>query len=59
MLGTYCHKRRTYIEARRIDRHGLPVGGVSLLYVEGKPYRLKELPEWIVRPYRVSRIRKP
>lgn len=39
-----------------VDRYGIQKGGVSTLYV-GKPYRLPELPEWIVRPYRVARKR--
>lgn len=40
-----------------VDRHGLQKGGVNTLLVSGKPYRLPQLPEWIVRPYRVARKR--
>lgn len=57
MLGIHQCRQRVYLEAVRVDRHGLQTGGVSLLYVAGKPYRLRELPDWIVRPYRVSKCR--
>lgn len=40
-----------------VDRHGLQKAGVITLYVSGKPYRLPQLPEWIVRPYKVARKR--
>ena len=51
-------RQRVYLVAVRVDKHGLQCGGTALLFVEGKPYRLRELPDWIVRPYRVARLRK-
>ena len=46
---------RVYLLGQSVDKAGLPNGGTMLLYVEGKPYRLAGLSEWIVRPYRVNR----
>lgn len=57
MIGIHRCRQRVYLEAVRVDRHGLQVSGVSLLYVSGKPYRLDGLENWIVRPYHVSRCR--
>lgn len=50
-------RQRTYLVAVAVDRHGLPKSGVSTLFVSGKSYRLPELEEWIVRPYKVARKR--
>jgi hypothetical protein len=50
-------KGRIYLECQRCDRHGVPTGGYRLLYVQGKPYRMKGLTNLVVRPYKVSRQR--
>lgn len=57
LLAVERCRSRVYLVAVRVDRQGVQVGGVYSLFVAGKPYRLPALPEWVVRPYRVSRCR--
>lgn len=48
---------RVYLEAVPVDRHSIQKGGTHTLYVEGKPYRLAGLENWLCRPYRVAKVR--
>lgn len=48
---------RVWFVATPIDKYGIPSGGEYMLFVSGTPYRLKTLPNWVVRPYRIARIR--
>lgn len=58
-VGIETDRRGTYIVAYQVDRHGLPTSGTTLLYVSGRPWRMRDLPEgWIVRPYRVAKCRQ-
>lgn len=57
LLAVETCRQRVYLIAVPVDRHGLQKSGVTTLYVSGKPYRLPQLPDWIVRPYRVAKKR--
>lgn len=57
LLAVEQYRQRVYLVAVPVDRHGLQKAGVTTLYVSGKPYRLPQLPDWVVRPYRVARKR--
>lgn len=58
LLGVEECRQRVYLLAVPVDRYGVQKGPVGLLLVQGRAWRLPELPEWLVRPYRVSRIRE-
>lgn len=58
LLGIEVGKQRVYLVAVPVDKYGLPCGGSALLYVDGDSYPLVGLPDWIVRPYTVSKLRK-
>ena len=57
LIGIEECRQRVYLVAVQVDRHGQQRAGVCTLYVSGKPYRLPQLHDWIVRPYRVARKR--
>lgn len=57
LLDVVIQKKRTYLLGMLVNKHGLPVGGTSLLYVKGSPYPLDGLPDWAVNPYKISKKR--
>lgn len=58
MIGVETQGTRVYVLASPVSKYGLPCGGTRLLYVKGPAHRLKDLPDWIIRPYKIAKVRE-
>jgi hypothetical protein len=59
LLGVEKYRQRVYLLGVPVDKYGVQRGGTVLLYVSGKPYRLEGLPNWVCKPYKISKKRVP